>query len=327
MENISNIEDLISKFLAGDASPEEAMLLEDWKNANATNNAYYLECEKVFNLVDNQSDIESDTELAWNKINSNQTEQEVKIVPITKNRLPLFAAAASVIVLICVGLYVSFIRNSSVSTSTFTALNSEKKVVLNDSTKTIIAPNSSLEIESGFNVKHRNVKLKGSAYFDIKHDEKLPFAIQMGKFNIKDIGTKFNVRTSKNNDSIFVSVDEGIVEISNQKKERITLNANKSGYYVVSKDEVANLDLLDKKSVLNFNFKNARLQEVVTQLSEAYNVSIKLDNKGQYDCTYTSQFKNEKIDVVLMVITETLGLELVELSKNEYLIKGSKCVR
>ena len=84
MENISNIDDLISKFLAGDASPEEAMLLEDWKNANATNNAYYLECEKVFNLIDNQSDIEFDTELGWNKISTHQKVEEVKIVPITK---------------------------------------------------------------------------------------------------------------------------------------------------------------------------------------------------------------------------------------------------
>lgn len=327
MENISNIDDLISKFLVGEASPEEAMLLEDWKNANATNNAYYLECEKVFNLIDNQSDIEFDTELVWNKIRTYQKVEEVKIVPITKNRFPLFAAAASVIVLLCIGFYFSVLRNSVSGKVSYTALNAEIKQTLNDSTKTVIAPNSSLEIEEGFNTKHRNVKLIGSAYFDIKHDEKLPFTIQMGKFNIKDIGTKFNVKTSKDNDSILVSVDEGIVELSNNKHQKITLNANQSGYYIISKDEVANLDLLDKKSVLNFNFKNARLQEVVTQLSEAYNVKIKLDNKGQYDCTYTSQFKNEKIDVVLMVITETLGLELVEISKTEYIIKGSKCVQ
>lgn len=325
MENISNIEDLISKFFAGEASPEEAMLLEDWKNADSSNQVYYLECEKVYYLVDNQ-DIFIDIDLGWNKIQSDLNEKEVKIKPLVKSRFYFVSAAASIIVLLCIGLYFSYLQNTNLDKSTFTALNTANKVILTDSTKTIIAPNSSIEIEEGFNIKHRNVKLKGSAYFDIKHDEKLPFTIQMGKFNIKDIGTKFNVTTSKDKDSIIVSVDEGIVEMSNQKKYKITLKANQSGCYIVSTDEVVNLDLLDKNSVLNFNFKNARLQEVITQLKEAYHVSIKLENKGQFDCTYTSQFKNEKIDIVLMVITETLGLELVEISKTEYIIKGSKCV-
>ena len=77
MNTEADIDELIGKYFSGEALPEEAMHLEDWKNLNEENHLYFLQSEKIFS----SSTHKADSVDAWNKVSS-------KINPSAK-RIPI----------------------------------------------------------------------------------------------------------------------------------------------------------------------------------------------------------------------------------------------
>lgn len=79
MNKRENIDELISKFLSGEALPEEAMQLEDWKSESSDNMAYYEQYETVFALTGSYSKAtEPNIQKAWEKVQQNLNNDKVK---------------------------------------------------------------------------------------------------------------------------------------------------------------------------------------------------------------------------------------------------------
>ncbi|GAB4093700.1 FecR family protein [Flaviaesturariibacter terrae] len=81
-------------------------------------------------------------------------------------------------------------RQSEVSTRP----GSRSRVVLPDSTVVWLNAGSRLTYAEGFGVTHRHTELTGEAFFDVTHNEALPFTIKAGEVRIKVLGTAFNVK-------------------------------------------------------------------------------------------------------------------------------------
>jgi len=69
-----------------------------------------------------------------------------------------------------------------------------KKITLPDGSTVLLNAGSSLSIGKEFNDQCRVVKLKGEAYFDVKHNKDKPFQVHTDDFNINVLGTAFNVK-------------------------------------------------------------------------------------------------------------------------------------
>ncbi len=54
---------------------------------------------------------------------------------------------------------------------------------------------STLEFPENFNKTKREVYLKGEAYFDVKHADKIPFIIYTGEVTTEVLGTAFNIQS------------------------------------------------------------------------------------------------------------------------------------
>jgi transmembrane sensor len=317
MKATHDINALISKFLAGEASPEEAMLLEDWKEESPENQQYYDESLAVFGLPDEWID----TDAAWMKVTS-QLQPET---PIRQLRPVLFMRiAAAVTILLAIGAFVLYLIPSNGKEQVFAAQTTKKAVKLTDGTAVTIAANSSVELAAGYGKNNRSLKLKGSGYFSVKHSEQLPFVIETGPIHIKDLGTKFDVRTT--DDTIFVRVDEGIVMIYDNAGMKITLKANESAHYVIATGELE-LEVqtyAPETGVKTFVFDNQRLEDVVNRLKSVYSADIRIEDPQVKNCRITTQFKDEDLEIVLSIVTETLGLTLQK-QGTSYLIKGQSC--
>ena len=76
MNDLIDIEVLISKFLSGEATPDEAILLEDWKHKDVLNQLYYTDCERAFHAINGTEPDYSviDTEDAWKKVDEELAE-------------------------------------------------------------------------------------------------------------------------------------------------------------------------------------------------------------------------------------------------------------
>jgi len=316
--NVSKeIEELIGKFLSGEASPEEAMLLEDWLKESPENETYFTESSKVFGIMNPEVSVDS----AWTKVSS-----QLQQTPIRKLNFAWISSIAAILI-ITVGAL--FWMNSEPESTIYASTTKGKEVELSDGTDVRLAANSSVELSKAYGKKNRFLDLKGSAYFSVKHSEKLPFVINTGPIHIKDLGTKFDVRSTE--DTIFVRVDEGVVMIYDNKGMKITLQANESAHYVISSGKLS----LDVKSGTSASLGNhlsnvtimlddQRLEDAVKMLNQSYNVDIRIENAAINNCRITTEFLNEDLETVLDVIGQTLEVRIEKIG-NVYWIKGTSC--
>ena len=325
MIKIENIDELISKFFSGEASPEEAMLLEDWKNDHPDNLLHYTHSEKMFALIQNEKTVvEPDSRIAWKKV-KNKIETPVKVIPINRRKLPLaWIAAASVTLLIGIVILLNVIFKKEKQLELVYVTGKEiKDVKLLDGSDISISPNSDLIVDKDFGKKNRTLHLKGSATFSVVHQEKLPFIVDVGNVYIKDIGTKFTIRSSVDTDTVYVRVDEGVVLLFDSLGASLEIKATEKALYIRSIKKIVS-EIAAKKISSAIQFSNSSLEEVILKLNAIYDTSIILGNDQLKKCTITTQFDKENLETVLGIITETLGLNY-EKTPTGYLIKGQSC--
>lgn len=318
-----NIEELISKFLAGEATPEEAILLEDWKNESSSNVALYGRFVKLFKET-GKIDLgqEPDVERAWSVV-KRATIEARRVRKISGNTLWLSIAALLMLVLGGVIILRLFVFTPGSGEMIIASGGSETEVTLKDRSMVRVLANSSVEVADGFGKTNRRLKLKGSAYFEVVHKDKEPFVVDAGTVFIKDIGTKFSVSSSANDDTVYVKVDEGVVLLYDSIGARIEIKATERALYIKSRKQI----ITPKGSEVSSGkiaFSNSSLGEVIARLRDSYGVAILLENSKLAECTLTTQFENEDIETILTVITETLGLSF-EKNGDGYLIKGEVC--
>ena len=238
MNKTEDIDVLISKFLSGEALPEEAILLEDWKNENDSNRLYYASCEKLFGLTSkNLNDQEPDIEVAWEKVKSD-TDHKKNVKRLFTN-FSLLRIAATVVLIIGLGITINYLfGNKSKPGIAYVTENQIQEVKLPDGTAITISPNSDVVMDKDYGSKNRTLHLKGSAYFSVKHSEELPFIIDVGNVYVKDIGTKFSIRSSLDTDTVYVNVDEGIVLLFDGLGSTIEIKAKENALYIKSKKAI-----------------------------------------------------------------------------------------
>lgn len=312
-----NQNDLIARFLAGEASPEEAMKLEDWKNISIENKAYYDALEQIY--CNNKSVKPQST---WSDFEKRLSKpRKGKILPLFTQWNRVAAVFMGVILVSSVLLFTfNSMKETSLKSDRFA-----KNFKLEDGSFVHLAKESTLELEPGFGTDQRYLKLTGSAYFTVKHDSEKPFRIQMNDLFIEDLGTKFDIQTGK--DTIFIRVDEGSVKIFNAKGMNLVLNPGDKAFYVISDGTfrvTVESDYFEKIAPVKFIFENQRLETVVNTLNESFACAIELENQSLASCRITCTFSDESLDVILDVITETL--DLTREKKGDVIrLKGKGC--
>jgi transmembrane sensor len=320
--NWDNIDELIGRFLSGEASPDEAMMLEDWKQEAPENQAYYEQSEQVFALLQNgEMPAEVDVAKAWEKVRPMQEQEKVKpLYPKTT----FTRIAAALIILLGIGVgFVLFFNTGQTGTS-YVADNNPKDIKLPDGTEATVFAHSSLSTDAGFGKTNRLLHLKGNATFSVVHDERMPFVIDAGNVFIKDIGTRFTVRSSMDTDTVYVHVDEGIVLLFDSLGSAIEIKATEHALYIRSKRQIVKNETTVAQPNAQLNFNNKPLGEVIATLNATYKTSIILQNASLKNCTITTRFEHEDLDTIISIIAETLGLSY-EKTSNGYIIKGNTC--
>lgn len=324
MIKVENIDELIGKFFSGEASPEEAMLLDDWKDDHPDNLLHYTNSEKLFALIHNEKDtLEPDSKAAWKKIRD-KIEVPVNIIPLNRKRSYAWLAAACIILLIGGSILLNYVfKTEKQQEIAYITGKETKSVQLTDGTVISISPNSNLVVDKGFGKKNRTLHLKGAADFSVVHQEKLPFIVDAGDVFIKDIGTKFSIKSSADTDTVYVRVDEGVVLLFDSLGSSLEIKATGKALYIRSIKKIVS-EVTEKKISAAVQFSNSSLEEVILKLNSIYDTEITVENVQLNKCTITTQFDKENLETVLGIITETLGLSY-EKTSSGYLIKGQSC--
>lgn len=323
--NQQYIDELIAKYLAGEALPDEAIMLDDWRASTVENNLYFIQSKKAFQL---HADKPIDTKALFERVNK-QKQVRGKVISLHSFFTPI-RIAASIILISIVGVLAYAVLKTTTQPDTIlsSGLIDIQKEQLADGSNVILNKKSKLTLIGGFNDRQRKVKLEGEAYFEVIHNADKPFLVDAGGLLIEDIGTAFNIKANPESDSVWVWVTEGVVELtagSQQKK----INANQSAVYVKATRQILDNPYDDAENLVayatrRFVFKAQPLKAVVSTINNAYGKVLVLENKNIFNCQITVTFNNDSPETIANVIAETLGLT-VQKKGNLFYLTGNVC--
>ncbi|NJM26079.1 MAG: hypothetical protein HC859_11905, partial [Bacteroidia bacterium] len=311
-----HINDLIGKYLSGEASDADVRAVEQWAALDGENQKYLEHLALIFERAAASKTLRAfDTDAAWARVRSRMLEIEPKGKIIKFDFGFLLKAAAALLVIALVGYLV--VRNQDDSAPKYmmavAAGTSTVSDTLPDGSDVFLNRQSSVEYTFDKEKEQHVVKLSGEAHFVIEPEKKKKdFIVQAGDLYIKDIGTSFNVKAYPGSGTVEVVVQEGVVMFYTEDNPGIQLHAGGKGvYHKESRTftvEQPEPNVLSYKTH-SFVFSDADLQSVTDAINKEYDRKIVL-GAHLATCRLTVTFNQEEIEVIATIIAETLGLTI-----------------
>jgi ferric-dicitrate binding protein FerR (iron transport regulator) len=250
----------------------------------------------------------------------------------------LLKISAAAVVLIAAAFFIvrSLSSNSDKASKMFLAAVGERKnIQLPDGSDVTLNAGSRIEILGDFGKSTRDVFLEGEAFFDVKHNAKLPFVVHTAAMDVKALGTAFNVKAYLDERSTETSLIRGLVEITLKENNNRTMllypNQKIRWEHPVSKkaagspgpsnnnnnaDEpvslVKSLVVTDEGSIREVAWKDNKLvfdnelfADVALLLERWYGAEIEFSDDAIRYYRFTGSFEKEDIHTVLDFLKES----------------------
>ena len=320
---------LLGRYLSGEASPEEAIQLEEWIAADNANKQQFEQLSKVWSIISSgEACIIPDKEAFFNQLKERLPQPHT--IKTTSLKLTWLKIAASIILIAGAVMLFAVLRKNVQPKTAVTVNRQTQQSILNDTlpdgTLAIVSNNTLLQYPGEFTGTTRSVTLKGEAWFNVTPNPAQPFIITAGPLQIKVIGTSFNVRT--NSDIIEVAVKTGVVRMFNNI-DSISVTAGQKGIYQINTRRFVIKEKFNPNEVAYatkiFNFENATLKEIAGQLQKAYGIKIVITNKNLEHCTLSSSFDNKPIEYIFDVLAMTLNIQYRIEQKKVYISGSTSC--
>lgn len=326
-----NIDDLLGKYLAGEASEQERLQVRAWLSADEANLRYFDQMQLIFEKAATVSHLqEFDTDAAWANLRSRLRTGDPRVIPLQRavDYSLLYKVAASAIILFGIAwfLFRTTTDDQAIAPVELVA----EKATVSDTLPggSDVTLNKVSRVEYAYDNKKQShkVKLSGEAYFNIRKKPSEDFIIDAGDVFIRDIGTSFNVRAYPDSDEVEVLVEEGEVQFFTADSEGITLKAGGKGVYN-KKSKAFAIEQpepnITSYKTRNFVFNGADLGAMATALNNVYDTQVVVAENIR-NCSITVSFHDESIDEIMAVVAETLGLTL-RTEGDKILLEGQGC--
>lgn len=327
-DGFDHIDDLIGKYLSGEATTAERLQVEQWTAQSEANTKYFLHLQEIFQKSARARHLQKfDVDAAWRKVHSKMERPRGRSVTMT----PYWSAlrvAALLLLTVGAGYFVYQWLSQPIETLAIDSKNEIVRDTLPDGSLAVLNKNSTIQYAYHPGNKKRTVVLEGEAFFEVKHEEEKPFVIEAGDVIIEDIGTTFNVTAFPERETVEVYVETGEVAFYTLKDAGLNLGAGETGIYNKKTQSFARLLKMDTNRLAYktgiFAFHNADLQTIVDDLNSVYSTKVRLANDQIKSCRLNVSFRNEKIEDIVAIIAETLSLTVTK-EGDEYVLDGISC--
>ena len=154
----------------------------------------------------------------------------------------------------------------------------EYSLTLADGTKVWMNADSKLRYPISFVEEKRVVYLEGEAYFEVAKDASKPFIVSTASGEITVLGTQFNVKSYKEENSIYTTLVEGSVSFRGRTNKETILTP---GYQLIYNQEQGTQEL-KRVNVGNyiswkdnlFQFEELSLEDIMKTLARWYDVTV-----------------------------------------------------
>lgn len=240
-------------------------------------------------------------------------------------------------------------------------LGSTSEIVLPDSSKVWLNAGSKLRYSTSFNQKDRLLYLEGEGYFKVAKNKQLPFVVDAFGFEVKAVGTEFNVKAYQEDAIIETTMVEGKVTLQHSSEDildGVYLTPNQKATFY-KKEEYVTVEVLkkieEKKEELNYipehrlviapridpksivSWKENRLiiereqlGDLAEKLSRKYNFNFEFRSEDIKRFSFTGTLEDETLQQVMnaIKITSPIDYEIVGktviISRNDARIQDFK---
>jgi transmembrane sensor len=336
---------LITRYISGEANPDEVEIFEDWLASHPENKELFDEVKNLWvgaNPAIGDFDSNETYDALWAQIavsqaSGRQIDRPARSARTVRWFAPWLQIAATLLVLVVASAVGYSIYNDVFSSpSWITVENPEGKKSMNtlpDGSIVWLNAGSKLMYQEKFDRNKREVMLSGEAFFQVKEDKTAPFHVRTGAIQTTVLGTSFNIQSNPDEGKISVAVLTGKVKISRNTEdhaqvlgllkpnEKLLFDAQKNSFQIIT---VANAyqEASWKDGVLRFRDMN--FGEIAARLENWYGVTVKFQNEAIRQCELDGTFTNVPLEKVLKMLSMTAGFQY-EITGKQVLISGRDC--
>lgn len=289
-------QELLNKYIKGNATKEEEAEVVRWMEMDSRNMKEFLALRKLYDISIWQED-------SFSTIRNSKRRQW----PVRRILFEFTKIAAVFVLAFFLLKTVSVEEKKDVKMQTIYVPSGQRaNLTLSDGTNVSLNANTTFTFPSDFSSDTREVTLNGEGYFNVKKDTEHPFIVKTQKYDVKVLGTEFNLMAYDDKSFFETSLICGSVEVYSAKtEETVTLEPNTRVSLVGNK--------LQKKEILDFNhflwtsgiisFNDTAVQDMLNMLELYYDVKIIQNNKNLMTKKYTGKFRTKDgIEHVLKVL-------------------------
>jgi len=317
-----DFQELIVRYLAGEADKKEQLLLLQWLKESPTHVQKFNSIRRVsdackqISLKDDNFHLDKAV-AAFHK----KAQAEILNIPLHTTQRNSFKrvmwaiTSVAAVALFVVAISLTKVKSGTQNVVLAQATNKGCQVVLSDGTKAVLSKNTRIFASKSFDKEHRVLSLQGEAFFHVKHDKAHPFVIKANDVTITDIGTAFNVNTDSVTKNSYIFVKEGIVKVDYcgqvsvlHAGEYAKTNAKKKQLAVGKTNVASKLASKDNNMLV---FENTPMNVVVAKLNERYKTNFVLTSSSLNNCKLNASFdSNTNVEQIKELLSIVLNVDI-----------------
>jgi ferric-dicitrate binding protein FerR (iron transport regulator) len=232
--------------------------------------------------------------------------------------------ASSILVLLAIGIasYNYLFQSETVYSNITTGFGEIRTLRLSDGTLLTLNACSKVRFPEKFQGGKRRIELEGEAWFEVARNDKQPFTINTRLFDVKVLGTEFNVKAYAADKVQTVNVKSGKVQVE-MPDATLRLTANEQLRMDVLTDDY-NKYRENQPAALwkagQLHFDRTPIRDVVNELERRYHCTIILQEGQDFDNLISGEHTNPDLLSVLKSIEYTSGIHYRQEESGSFLL-------
>ena len=375
MEISDSLQGSIISFFEGKLTQSQADELMAWAKQSEGNMQYFMQMEEIWHASGLLNDKQPDSKKGFSDIRKKIADRGIRKFPVKEIRLSLpvlWRIAASFLVLVTLGISGTLYFNrdrgktaSSAMVETSVPKGSKSVITLPDGTSVWLNSDTKFRYSVDFGKTDRNVFLEGEAYFKVAKNEKMVFQVNTSDISVKALGTAFNVKAYKEEETVETTLEEGkvTVDLINPSKDakRVKPVLLMPKQTAIFKKQAGNVSIVETQNkpveadkpaaikkpdaipieVINVDdirlytswkdprwvFKNEKLISLAPKLERRYDITITFVDKELEEYAFNGSLLEESLEQVLAAIQLTSPIRYEINSKQVYLYEDKELLR
>lgn len=326
---------LAKKYIAGDCTPEEAALVEEWTALH-----YKRHSEHPFYKMRQEAMRHEDR--IWEKIRVEAGIEQSKTKPRWRSSLWLGVAACVMIIMLGSRYFSGEDIPNEISNTPPSGIESrnatvfQQRIILPDSSIVVLEPGASIVANEDYGKSTRMVFLTGEAFFEVQSNPQIPFLVYIGELITEVLGTSFRIKPEDDNKTIEVTVMTGKVSIYTErnhhlkKRNGVIINPNQKVVFN-TESKMVRQDLVDIPEMIvppvqgaSFLFDDTPIEKVLALMQKTYGVEIVIGNIALKQCVFTGDLNGlglyEQLDHICNALSASYEVRGIDV-----FISGNGC--